>query len=94
MSAPDAPDKMTDVSVYTVTNTAVPIHVNGRPFLIANSGSQSAYIHPKATATIGNGFLIQANTQIINKFTVDNDLSVISNATGTTITILWLSAGV
>jgi len=83
--------RMMDVSVIaSVVATAQNIAINGRPFLISNTGAQPLYIHPSQTATAANGFLIPANTTIPYKFTCSGNLSVISNATGTSVAVLLL----
>ena len=79
--------------VLVITNLvalAQDIPINGRPFLISNTGAQPLYFHPSATATALNGFLVPAMTQMLTKFTVKNNLSVISNATGTSVAVLIL----
>ena len=72
-----------------VVATAQAIHIDGRPFMIANTGAQPLYINPVATATTANGFLVPAGTVLPIKMTVQDDLSVISNATGTSLAILF-----
>ena len=76
--------------VGTLVATAQNIPVNGRPCLISNTGAQPLYFHPDLTATALNGFLVPAMSQMIAKFTVKNNLSVISNATGTSVAVLIL----
>jgi len=76
--------------VGTLIATAQDIPINGRPCLISNTGAQPLYFHPNLTATALNGFLVPAMTQMITKFTVKNNLSVISNATGTSVAVLIL----
>lgn len=78
------------LTISTVVATAQDIPINGRPFLISNTGAQPAYMHPSQTATALNGFLIPAMTQMQVRFTVKNSLSVISNATGTSVAVLIL----
>ena len=83
--------RMTEVVVKSnLVATAQNIPINGRPFMIANTGAQPAYINPATTATAANGFLIPANTTIPLKFTCTGNLSVISNATGTNLAIIFL----
>jgi len=69
---------------------ATDIPINGRPCLISNTGAQPLYFHPTTTATTSNGFLVPAMTTLQIKITVKNNLSVISNATGTSIAVLIL----
>jgi len=76
--------------VATLVATAQNIAVNGRPCLISNTGAQPLYFHPNLTVTAENGFLVAAGTQLQTKFTVKNNLSVISNATGTSVAVLIL----
>lgn len=81
--------KATGVAVGNVAGTATNIAVNGRPMMIANTGAQPLYINPTTTATTANGFLIPAGTLLQIKFTVSTNLSIISNATGTTYSIMY-----
>ena len=78
------------LTVGALVATAQNIPINGRPCLISNTGAQPAYFHPTTTATAANGFLVPANTAMQTKFTVKNNLSVISNATGTSVAVLIL----
>lgn len=83
--------KMIGVSVIAaVVELAQDIAVNGRPVLISNTGAQPLYINPAATATAANGFLVPANTAFPLKFTCTGNLSVISNATGTSVAVIIL----
>jgi hypothetical protein len=79
-----------DVIAANLLAVAVDIPINGRPCLISNTGAQPAYFHPTTTATVANGFLVPAMTQMLTKFSVKNNLSVISNATGTSVAVLIL----
>lgn len=72
-----------------VKGVAVDIAVAGRPCMIANTGAQPLYINPAETATAANGFLIPAGTVLPIKLAVVGNLSVISNATGTSIAVLY-----
>lgn len=81
--------RLTGVEVKAVSGTAVNIAVDGRPFIIANKGEQPLYINPTTTATTANGFLIPANTLLDLKMTCYDNLSTISNATGTTASVLY-----
>jgi len=76
--------------VTTLVATAQSIAVNGRPCMISNTGAQPLYFHPTETATAANGFLVPAGTLLQVKFSVKNNLSVISNATGTSCAVLIL----
>lgn len=83
--------RMMEVSVISnLVAAAQNIPINGRPFMIANTGAQPAYINPATTATAANGFLIPANTTIPFKFTCNGNLSAISNATGTSVAVIFL----
>lgn len=69
------------------------ISINGRKLMVSNTGAQPAYFKEKSIdgvdCTAANGFLLPANTvfpQVLNAVT----LSVISNATGTTLAIMIL----
>jgi len=82
------------VEVKTIVDTAQNFAVNGRPCMISNTGAQPAYINPGTTATAANGFLVAAGTTLPIKFTVSpninsGNLSVISNATGTTVAVIY-----
>lgn len=83
------PQRMEEVKSFAVAATAVNIPINGRNFMIANNGAQPAYIDPSSPATTGD-FLIPANTVLPQVFTCLGNLSVISNVTGTTISIMYL----
>lgn len=76
--------------IATLVATAQNVAVNGRPCLIANTGAQPLYFHPTTTATAANGFLVPAGQVFPQKFTVKGNLSVISNATGTSCAVLIL----
>jgi hypothetical protein len=65
------------------------IPINGKTFMISNSGAQPLYINPDGTATSAS-FLIPANTTLPIVFTCAGNLSVISNATGTTVSVMYL----
>lgn len=82
------------VEVKTIVDEAQDFALNGRPCMISNTGAQPAYINPATTATDANGFLLAAGTTLPIKFTVSPDvnsgnLSVISNATGTTVAVMY-----
>lgn len=81
------PQRMNTVIVESVADTAVSIPINGRSFVISNPGAQPLYINPETTAT-ANDFLIPAGTSLPIVFSCLGNLSVISNATGTTVSIL------
>lgn len=82
--------QMDSVKPYTVADTAVPIPIGNRVFMISNTGAQPLYINPKETATSTNGFIIPAGQVFPQYFSCDGDLSVISNVTGTAVSILYL----
>ena len=81
--------KATGVTVSSIAAVATPIGINGRPFMIANTGAQPLYINPTTTATAANGFLVPAGTVLQIKMTVTTNLSAISNATGTTYAVMY-----
>lgn len=81
--------KATGVIVDSLVAVAKDQAIDGRPFMIANTGAQPLYINPTTTATAANGFLIPAGTVLPIKFTVAANLSAISNATGTTLAIMF-----
>lgn len=76
-------------AVGPVVAVAQNIPINGRDFMISNTGAQPLYINPRAVAT-ANDFMIPANTTLPIVFTCSDNLSVISNATGTTLSIMYL----
>lgn len=82
-----------DVKVVTgLVAAAQDVPINNRVFMISNTGAQPAYFLPKAkgVATAANGMLIPAGTVFPQYFSCDGNLSVISNATGTSLAILFL----
>ena len=81
-----------DVKTYTVAGTAVDVNIGNRVFMISNTGAQPVYFLPKnkGAATAANAMLVPAGTVFPQRFSCDGNLSVISNATGTTIAILFL----
>ena len=81
------------VSVVNKTDlvaTAVDVAINGKSFIISNIGAQPAYIHPTATATAENGIIVPALTTLPTVYTCSGNLSVISNATGTDLNIIFV----
>lgn len=84
------PQRMESVkSVPGIVAVAQNIPINGRNFIISNSGAQPLYIKPDGVAT-ANDFMIPANTTLPIVFTCLGNLSVISNATGTSVSIMYL----
>ena len=79
-----------EVLTANLLAVAIDLPVNGRPCLVSNTGAQPLYLSPNQTATALNGFLVPAMTTLQTKFTVKNNLSVISNATGTSVAVLIL----
>lgn len=75
--------------IADLKDTAQDIATLGRPFMIANTGAQPLYINPAATATAANGFLIPAGTTPPFKMRVKGNLSVISNGTGTSVSVMY-----
>lgn len=80
---------MDEVKSFAVAAAAVSIPIKNRVFMIANIGAQPVYFNPKAPATASD-FLIPAGTVFPKYFSCDGNLSVISNVTGTTVSILYL----
>jgi hypothetical protein len=81
------------VDVITLANlvaVAQDIAIKNRVFMIANTGAQPIYFNPKETATATNGMLLPANTVFPAYFSCDGNLSVISNATGSSLAVLIL----
>lgn len=76
------------IAKANISTTAQDIAVNGRPCMVANTGSQPLYINPATTATSSNGFLIPAGTLLQQRFSVFGNLSVISNANGTSCAVM------
>lgn len=85
-----APKRMVEVKTISgLVGVAQNIAINAREFIISNSGAQPLYINPDGAATAAS-FLVPANTTLPIVFTCLGNLSVISNATGTTVTVLFL----
>lgn len=89
------PLAMKKVIPLTLNATAQTVALGGLSFSISNTGAQPVYIAEKysdlsgADASPTNGFLIPANTTLPYPLTAQN-LSVVSNATGSTANILTL----
>jgi hypothetical protein len=85
------PWQITSTESKAVADVAQDIKPNGRTFMISNAGSQPIYITNKDVqgAATANSFMIPANTLLPQLFYCDN-LSVISNATGSSVSILYL----
>ena len=79
-------------AIATLADTAQDIPVDNRVFMISNTGAQPAYFMPKAqgVSEATTGFLIPAGQVFPQYFSCDGDLSIISNATGTSISVLFL----
>lgn len=73
-----------------LADTAKDIPINNRVFMLSNTGAQPIYFNPKETATADNGMLLPANTVFPQYFSCDGNLSVISNATGSSLAVLIL----
>ncbi|CAI6073674.1 hypothetical protein [Cohnella sp. JJ-181] len=84
--------QIVDTNVIALTDTAQDIAINGRVCLITNAGAQPAYIRPKAqgAATASTGFMLAAGQALPIFVSVDGTLSAISDATGTSLSILFL----
>jgi hypothetical protein len=80
------PTNIKEVIIKSVAAEAVPVDINYRKFYIANTGAQPLYFDIK-TATAETGMLVPANTVFPEMLTCE-DLSLISNVTGTTASIL------
>jgi hypothetical protein len=78
---------ITKANIVAVAQT---IPIKNRVFMISNTGAQPIYFNPKETATAANGMLISANTVFPMYFSCDGNLSVISNATGSSLAVLIL----
>ena len=77
-------------AIASVVATAQDIAINGKPFMISNTGAQPLYINPTGTAT-SSSFLVPANTTLPIIFTCSGNLSVISNSTGTSVSVMLLT---
>lgn len=83
-------DDVTTIAALVAVAQDIPI--NNRTFMISNTGAQPLYFKPKnkGVATAANGFLVPAGQVFPQFFSCDGMLSVISNATGTSVSILYL----
>ncbi|MFC3797901.1 hypothetical protein [Cohnella sp. GCM10012308] len=84
--------QIVDTKVVTLADTAQDIVIGGRVCLISNAGTQPAYIRPKAqgAASSTTGFMLAVGQSLPIFVSVDGTLSAISNATGTSLSILFL----
>jgi hypothetical protein len=80
------PYKIIKSIVKTANDTAADVKINYQTFFISNSGAQALYISAEGTATT-NSFYIAAGTTIPIPFTCET-LSILSNATTTTVSIM------
>jgi hypothetical protein len=78
------------ITLANLVAVAQNIPIKNRVFMIANTGAQPIYFNPKETATAANGMLLPANTVFPMYFSCDGNLSVISNATGSSLSVLIL----
>lgn len=78
------------ITISNLVDVAQNIAIKNRVFMISNTGAQPIYFNPKETATAANGMLIPANTVFPMYFSCDENLSVISNATGSSVSVLIL----
>jgi hypothetical protein len=84
------PQRMDSVkSIAGLVAAAQSIPINGRTFIISNTGAQPLYINPDGTAT-ATSFLIPAGVTLPIVFSCLGNLSVISNATGTSVSVMYL----
>lgn len=88
------PYSIKDMKVNAALVAAVDnVPVKGRKFLLANTGAQPLYFKEKAfdgiDCTAANGMLVPANSVFPVNLTAMM-LSLISNATGTSYTIMYL----
>lgn len=92
MQLPRAYQIIEVAAIASLAATAQNIPINNRVFMIANTGAQPAYFMPanQGVATAATGFLIPAGEVFPQYFSCDGNLSVISNATTTSIAILYL----
>jgi hypothetical protein len=78
------------IPIANIVAVAQDIAINNRVFMLSNTGAQPIYFNPKTTATAANGMLLPANTVFPMYFSCDGNLSVISNATGSSLAVLIL----
>jgi hypothetical protein len=78
------------ITLANLVAVAQDIAIKNRVFMISNTGAQPIYFNPKTTATAANGMLLPANTVFPQYFSCDGNLSVISNATGSSLAVLIL----
>jgi hypothetical protein len=78
------------IPIAALADTAQDVPINNRVFMISNTGAQPIYFNPKGVATAANGMLLPANTVFPMYFSCDGNLSVISNATGSSLAVLIL----
>lgn len=84
------PQRMDEVKTITgLVAVAQNIPINARSFIISNTGAQPLYINPKGVAT-SSSFLIPAGVTLPIVFCCLDNLSVISNATGTSVSVMYL----
>lgn len=80
------PYKIIESIKKAVTDTKQDITLSYKTFFITNAGAQPLYIAAEEDATT-DSFCIAANTTVQVPFTCEK-LSIISNATGTTASIM------
>lgn len=92
MQLPRAYQIVEVATIGALVDTAQDIEIGHRVFMIANTGAEAAYFMPgtQGTATASTGFLIPAGQVFPQYFSCEGNLSVISTATGTSISILYL----
>lgn len=79
-------------AITGLADTAQDVPINNRVFMISNTGTEPAYFMPKnqGVATSTTGFLIPAGQVFPQYFSCDGNLSIISTASTTNISILYL----
>lgn len=77
------------ISINNLAAVAQNIAIKGRYFMISNTGNGPLYIDPKKTAT-ANSFLIPAGTTLPMVFSCVGNLSVVSDAGGTSVSVMIL----
>lgn len=78
------------IAIASVVDTAQNIPINGRYCMISNTGTGPLYIDTKKTSAATTGFLIPASTTLPMELTCMGNLSVISTAAGTSVSVMIL----
>lgn len=77
------------ISIATLVALAQNMAIKGRYFMISNTGTGPLYVDPKKTATTAS-FLIPAGVTLPMVFACRDNLSVISTAAGTSVSVMIL----